>query len=364
MKIGEIISFLESLAHPTLQESYDNAGLLTGDVNWICSGIICSLDANEEVVNEAIARGCNLVVSHHPIIFQGLKKITGKNYVERTVIAAIKHDIALYAIHTNLDNVLHGVNGYIGKQIGLKDLSVLLPKTATLKKIYTYVPSGYEEAVRKAIFSAGGGEVGNYSECSFNVIGQGTFKAGPGTNPFVGEQNIRHSETETKLEIIFPSYLENRIISALRSAHPYEEVAFEVIQLSNHQAGMGSGAIGELEQALEENVFLDLLKKAFDVKAIRHTSFLGRPVKKVAVCGGAGSFLISRALAEGADAFVSSDFKYHEFFDADGKMLIIDIGHFESEQFTIIQLCEVFVEKFLTLPSLKQGSKPTRSIIT
>jgi dinuclear metal center YbgI/SA1388 family protein len=353
MKIGEIISFLESQAHPSLQEHYDNAGLLTGDAGWECKGIVCSLDATEEVVSEAIEKKCNLVVAHHPIIFGGLKKINGKNYVEKTVIKAIKNDIAIYAIHTNLDNVIEGVNGRIAGMLGLKNISVLSPKQDTLKKLFTFVPVDKAEQVRNAIFSAGGGYIGNYSECSFNTEGEGTFKAEQGTHPYAGEIGTRHAEKELKIEVILPAFLEGRILAAMKAAHPYEEVAFDVVNLSNTNSRVGSGVIGELEEQLKEEAFLTRLKEIFRLKIIRHTVPTGRPVKRVAVCGGAGSFLVSKALAAGADVYVTADMKYHEFFDANGRMMIADIGHYESEQFTINLLQEILEQKFPTFAVLK-----------
>ncbi|MBO9198938.1 MULTISPECIES: Nif3-like dinuclear metal center hexameric protein [Niastella] len=357
MKIADIISLLEAVAPPSLQENYDNAGLLTGSPGWVCTGALCTLDATEEVVMEALQRGCNLVVAHHPIIFGGLKKITGKNYVERTIITAIKNDIAIYAIHTNLDNVIDGVNGMMADKLGLKNRKVLSPKEAMLKKLYTFVPVDQVEEVRAALFEAGGGHIGNYNECSFGAEGTGTFKAGEGTNPFVGQRGERHYEKEIRIEVIFPGYLQNNLIRALRTAHPYEEVAYDIVNLANTHPGIGSGLVGELPEALPEASFLKLLKQAFDLPLIRHTTLLGRPVKKVALCGGAGSFLVSKALGVGADIYITGDMKYHEFFDADGRLIIADIGHFESEQFTIDLLAGVLQEKFPTFAVLKTALK-------
>jgi len=355
MKIAEIISFLESLAHPSLEEHYDNAGLLTGNAGWDCEAVLVCLDATEEVITEAIKRKCNMVVAHHPIIFGGLKKITGKNYVEKAVIAAIKNDIAVYAIHTNLDNVIEGVNGRIADMLGLTNLSVLSAKENTLRKLFTFAPTANADKVRNAIFEAGGGHIGNYSECSFNAEGTGTFRGGDGTTPFAGEAGRRHQENEIKIEVIFPAYLENRIVKAIIASHPYEEVAYDVISLSNTHAGTGSGLTGELIEPIDEGSFLTHLKEVFNVPVIRHTSLIGKPVKKVAVCGGAGSFLISRALAAEADFYITADIKYHEFFDANGRMVIADIGHYESEQFTINLLQEVLEQKFPTFAVLKTG---------
>ena len=355
MKIGEIITFLETIAHPMLQETYDNAGLIIGSQNVDCTGILVSLDATEEVIMEAKARNCNLIVAHHPIIFSGLKKINGKNYVEKAVIAAIKNDISVYAIHTNLDNVLAGVNGKIASILDLKNISVLSSRENILKKLFTFVPVHAAEKVCKAIFDAEGGQIGNYSECSFNAEGKGTFKAGENTNPFVGKPGEQHEEPEIKIEVIFPAWLENNIIQSLLQAHPYEEVAYDIISLENRFQSIGSGIIGELESSTDEVSFLKKLKDVFNLKIIKHTKLKGSPVKKVAVCGGAGSFLIPKALAAGADFFITSDIKYHEFFDANERLVIADIGHYESEQFTIDLLKDVLAQKFPTFAVLKTG---------
>jgi len=355
MQIAEVFSFLESLANPSLQEQYDNAGLITGSPDWECLGIICSLDATEDVVKEAVAKKCNLVVAHHPIIFGGLKKINGKNYVEKTVIAAIKNDIAIYAIHTNLDNVIEGVNGKMAKMIGLQKLSILSPKENTLKKLFTFVPVDKAGDVRNAIFIAGGGQIGNYTECSFNIPGTGTFKAGAGADPYIGDIGKQHQENELKIEVIIPAYLERSIVSAMKAAHPYEEVAYDVVALSNKHPQIGTGVLGEFDQPMDEKAFLNHLKSVFQLSVIRHTQLKGKSIKKVALCGGAGSFLISNALRSSADAYITADVKYHEFFDANGQMIIADIGHYESEQFTISLLQEVLEQKFPTFAVLKTG---------
>ena len=357
MKIAEIIQALEAIAPPVLQEHYDNAGLITGNADWICTGVLCTLDATEIIIEEAISLGCNLIVAHHPIVFKGLKKITGKNYVEKTIINAIKNDIAVYAIHTNLDNVLQGVNNKIADKLQLINRQILLPKENMLMKLYTFVPLEFAEKVRTAIFNSGAGSIGNYSECSFNAEGKGTFKAGENTNPFVGEKNIRHTENEIKIEVIFPAYSKNNIVDALLKSHPYEEVAYDIISLKNHYQTIGSGLTGELSTETTEEDFLQLLKSAFGLQVIRHTRLLQKPVKKIAVCGGAGSFLIGKAFAAKADFYITADIKYHEFFDANGQMVIADIGHWESEQFTIELLHEVLQEKFPNFAVLKTKSR-------
>ena len=264
MKIAAFKSYLETIAPPSLQESYDNAGLLTGSGDWECSGIVLALDATEEVIDEAVEKKCNLVITHHPIIFKGLKRLNGNNYIERAIIRAIKNDIAIYAIHTNLDNVIIGVNGKIAEKLGLKNIRVLQQKEGQLRKLVTFVPLEHAERVRSAIFAAGGGSIGKYSECSFNQEGQGTFKPGFGSNPFIGELGKRSEEQEIKIEIIFPSHLQQKLITAMKEAHPYEEVAYDIIPLANHLQDVGSGIIGELPEPIEKELLMEQIKKTLD----------------------------------------------------------------------------------------------------
>ncbi len=357
MKIEDIVSCLESIAHPSLQENYDNAGLITGNIAWECSGAIISLDTTEEVVQEAIKKNCNLVISHHPIIFSGLKKLTGTNYVEKAVIAAVKNDIALYAVHTNLDNILDGVSGMITQKLGLINQSVLLPRTGVLKKLFVFVPLQHAELLRNALFAAGGGNISNYSECSFNTQGVGTFKPGPGTHPFAGEPGTMHSETEIKVELIYPAWMETKLIAALKKAHPYEEVAYDIVPLDNQHSQVGSGVIGNMPEPIDETLFLKKIQQVFKIPFVRHTRLTGRQVNTVAVCGGAGSFLIPVAAEAGADVFITADIKYHEFFDANDKIVVADVGHYESEQYTIDLVEEILLKNFPTFAALKTTVK-------
>lgn len=345
--IKQLTQHLESHAPLAYQESYDNAGLITGHPEMEISGVLVSLDCTEEVVDEAIAKGCNVVVAHHPIVFSGLKKLNGKNYVERTVIKAIKHDVAIYAIHTNLDNVATGVNSEICKRIGLQHTQILAPKSGLLKKIVVYVPKSYLEVVQEAMFSAGAGKIGHYSECSFYSEGTGTFKGGEQANPFVGDKGARHLEPEYRLEVQVEEAKVASVLKAMQQVHPYEEVAYDVFETMNVHAGIGSGMIGELPEALSAEAFLQHLKQTMGVQVVRYTPVTGM-IKKVAVCGGAGSFLVKQAMGAGAHAYVTADMKYHEFFDAEGRLMIADIGHYESEIFTIHLLSEVILKKFHT----------------
>ena len=355
MKIGELLSAIEFFAAPELQEEYDNAGLITGKKDWDCTGALCTLDVTVNVVKEAVEKGCNLIVAHHPIIFRGLKRINGNNYVEQVIIEAIKNDIAIYAAHTNLDNVVLGVNNTIAEKLGLQNITILQPKYKMLRRLITFAPIDKAGDVRKAVFAAGAGHIGKYSECSFNSEGTGTFKAEEGADPYVGDVGKQHQEKEIKIEIVYPFYLETQVVKALVDNHPYEEVAYDIFTMENVHYGIGAGTIGELQTEMEEQAFLKMLKERFGLKVIRHTSLREQPIKKVAICGGAGSFLIRKALSSGADIYISSDIKYHEFFDAEGKMIVADIGHYESEQFTVDLLHGLLVEKFPTFAVLKTG---------
>ncbi len=352
MKVNEVVNYLESIAPPAYQEDYDNAGLITSHSNEI-TGILVSLDCIETVIDEAVERGCNMVVAHHPIVFRGLKRFTGKNYVERTLIKAIKNEVAIYAIHTNFDNVQTGVNAKIADLLGLQNQRILSPKKGLLTKLHTFVPKDAANKVRTALFAAGAGNIGNYNECSFNVEGLGTFKAGAGTQPYVGKINEQHQEPETKMEVIFPSHLSVQVVKALKEAHPYEEVAYDLVQLSNEYSQIGSGMIGDLPDSEDLMKFLTRVKKQFDCGAIKYTHGINKPVKKIAICGGAGFFLLSGAIAAGADVFLTSDIKYHEFFDAEDKIVLADMGHFESEQFTTDLLVSELTKKFTTFAVLQ-----------
>lgn len=365
MKLRELTFFLETLAPLAYQEDYDNSGLIVGDPDKEVSGALISLDCTEEVVDEAIANGLNLIISHHPIVFRGLKKFNGNSYVERVVIKAIKHDIALYAIHTNLDNVLEGVNKKICDKLGVKNPGILKPREGALKKLVTFCPNADAEKVRKAMFDAGAGWIGNYSECSYNTEGFGTFEAGDGTDPHVGEIGKRHYEPEIRIETIYPANIERRLVGALFEAHPYEEVSFDLYPVSNPYPQVGSGMIGNLEEDQDEAIFLKHVKEQLNAKVIRHTNLRGKKIRRVAVCGGSGSFLLNQAISAGADIFITADFKYHEFFAAEGKLIIADVGHFESEQFTQELLLELITEKFrnFALRLTAQNTNPINYLI-
>ena len=331
--VQDLARVLEAAAPLAYQESYDNAGLQCGDPHMEVQGVLIALDCTPAVVDEAIRRGCNVVVTHHPLIFRPLKRLTGANEVEQTLLKAIKNDVALYAAHTNLDNVRHGVNRKLAEKLGLVNLRILDPKPGLLAKLVTYVPATHTEIVLAALYAAGAGQVGDYSACSFRMEGIGTFTPGAGTNPFQGAVGVPETTAEERVEVLLPLHLQNTALRALRQAHPYEEVAYEIIKLENSNQEVGSGMVGELPTPLSPQEFRAQLKKALLVPVVKHTSF-DKPIKRVALCGGAGRFLIGKARAAGADAYVTGDLKYHEYFQAEKQLMLCDVGHFESEQFT------------------------------
>ncbi|WP_373494199.1 Nif3-like dinuclear metal center hexameric protein [Aquiflexum sp.] len=347
--IREIVSYLEKIAPPSYQESYDNAQLISGNPNDKVTGILCTLDTVEEVVEEAINLGCNLIVSHHPIVFRGLKSLTGKNYVERTVIKAIKNDIAIYAIHTNLDHVSHGVNKKICDKLELTKTRILQPKKELLSKLTTFAPHEAAEVVLQALFAAGAGKIGEYSGCSFMSEGTGTYTPSDKSNPHKGSKEKPHKEPETRIEVLLPKHFEQRVLQSLKAAHPYEEVAYFLQQLENENQEVGAGMIGELKEPMKAIAFMDYLKSKMNLQIVKHTSLLNKPIKTVAVCGGAGIFLLSDAKKSGADIFITSDIKYHEFFNADNQLIVCDIGHYESEIYTKELIRDLLSQNFTNI---------------
>ncbi|MCC7332322.1 MAG: Nif3-like dinuclear metal center hexameric protein [Flavobacteriales bacterium] len=345
-RIKDITDLIEEFAPLSYQEDYDNCGLIIGDNNNIVTGVLISIDVTEDVVNEAVQKKCNLIIAHHPILFGGIKKITKKTYVGKTIISAIKNDISIYAAHTNVDNVYNGVNYKIAQKIGLINNRILSEKSNILDKLVVYCPISAAEVVRNSMFESGAGSIGNYSDCSFNSQGQGTFKPNSLANPFVGKTDELHIENELKIEVVVPKHLTQKVIHAMKITHPYEEVAYDIFELKNSTT-VGSGLVGELKNEVDELQFLTQLKNIFHSNGIRYTNILNKKVKKVAVCGGSGSFLIENAIQCNADVFISSDFKYHQFFDANNKILIADIGHYESEQFTKEIFYELLTKKII-----------------
>jgi dinuclear metal center YbgI/SA1388 family protein len=346
MRLKEIINVFEQAAPFALQESYDNSGLQTGNPGMEISAALICLDVTEEVLEEALSLKANLIISHHPLIFTGIKSLTGRNFIERILIRALKEDIAILSVHTNFDNISAGVSYKICEELNLMNLQVLDPLKNSLVKLVFFVPVEHAASVRDKVFEAGAGVIGNYDMCSFNTAGDGSFRANENTKPFVGDKGKLHIEKEIRVETIIPVSHIDQVVEALLKAHPYEEVAYDLYPLSNKYHSAGMGMTGELAEEMGEKEFLELLKEKFNAGSIRHTKFLKRKIKKVAVCGGSGSFLLAKAIASGADVFVSGDFKYHQFFEAENKILIADIGHYESEQFTKELFYELLVKNY------------------
>ena len=334
MKIKDVISLLEELAPLSYTEDFDNTGLLVGDKNDTVSGILVTLDTLESVIDEAICNKCNLILSFHPIVFSGLKKLTGRNYVERTVIKAIKNNIAIFAIHTALDNSWNGVNAMICDKLKLQKRKILIPKNNTIQKLTTYVPLKSVDMVRDALFNSGAGNIGNYSNCSFNIEGTGSYMGNDESNPVIGKKGEISFEKEVQIGITYQKHVQSSVLKALFNSHPYEEVAYEIITLENNNQQIGMGMIGELETPLNENDFLKFLKESMKTNCVRHSKLNQNTISKIAVLGGSGSFAINAAKQAGSDVFVTADLKYHDFFNAENSILLADIGHYESEQFT------------------------------
>ncbi len=346
MKIKDITEYIEVLAPLPYAEGFDNVGLLVGNYATEVTGVLVTLDTLERTIDEAIEQNCNLVVSFHPIVFSGLKKFNGSNYVERVIMKAIKHDIAIYATHTALDNTFKGVSAKMCEVLNLNNREILIPQKETIKKLSFYVPTQHESDVREALFAIGAGAIGNYDNCSFRTKGIGSFKGNSQSNPTIGEKNILQEEPEVMVNITYLKHLEKKVLSALIKSHPYEEIAYEITTLENTNQNIGMGMVGELEKPMEVTEFLAYVKLHMNTQCIRHSMPLKKPIKRVAVLGGSGSFAIGAAIAKGADAYVTADFKYHEFYKAEGKILITDIGHYESEQFTKNLLVDYLKEKF------------------
>lgn len=345
MIVKEVTAILEKLAPLTYAEDFDNVGLLIGNQNSEVSGILVTLDTLESVLNEAIAKKCNLIVSFHPIIFDGIKKLTGKNYVERVVIKAIQNNIAIYSMHTALDNSISGVNAKICEVLHIENTKILIPQKNTIKKLTTYVPTASAETLKTALFNAGAGHIGNYSNCSFSNQGVGSFLAQDKANPIVGSKGKLHHEDEMQIHLTYQKSVEKEVLKALFKTHPYEEVAYEINALENLNQNIGMGMVGYLKEAMPEEEFLQFIKTKMLASGIRHSSLLGKPVQKIAVLGGSGSFAIAAAKAANADVFITADVKYHQFYQAENEILIADIGHYETEQFTKNLLVDYLTKK-------------------
>ena len=348
VKVKDILREIEHYAPLPLQEGFDNAGVQVGDVNQHATGVLLCLDVTEEVLDEAIEMGCNLIISHHPLAFKSFKSLTGSNYIERCMMKACKYDLVVYAAHTNLDNAVGGVNYRFAELIGLQNVRILSPQKGALLKLVTFVPEAYAEIMRNTLFNAGAGSIGNYDACSYNLHGEGTFRANAGCNPFCGEIGEVHVEKEVRMEMILPAFKKTAVTRALLSVHPYEEPAFDFYSLSNTWEQAGSGVVGELPAEEDELSFLLRIKALFNVGCVKHSPFTGKSIREVAICGGSGAFLIKDAIAYGADVFITGEAKYNDFYDVEDQILLAVIGHYESEICTKDIFYNIISKKFPT----------------
>ena len=364
MRIKEIIQTIELLAPLSLQEHYDNSGVQVGDVNREVTGTLLAIDITENVIEEAISLGCNLIISHHPIAFKPFKSLTGRTYVERCIMQALKNDIVIYAAHTNLDNAFGGVNYKLAQMLELENVKILQPRENALLKFVTTVPVQHAESVRNAIFNAGAGHIGNYDSCSYNILGEGTFRAGKETNPYVGEKDELHFQKEIRIETVVPIMKKEEVLHALLAVHPYEEPVFDLYPIANEWWKHGSGVVGVLPEPMAEQDFLYMLKDVFNLSTISHSKIKGKEILDVAICGGAGAFLFPKAISYGADAFVTGEAKYNDFYDVEDKILLAVVGHYESEVCTKEIFFEIISEKFPTFALHKSAfdSNPVKHL--
>ncbi len=346
MKLKDLTSYLDSAVPISFQEDYDNCGLQVGSPEKEISAAMLTLDVTEEVIGEALNQKCDIIISHHPLIFHGLKRITGKSYTERVISNAIKNDLAIYSAHTNLDIIRNGVSRKMAEKLDLQNISVLAPSTKQLLKLVTYIPESHFEKVRDKIFEAGAGVIGNYDKCGFSVKGTGSFRGNEDTTPFTGEKGKLHYENEIRFETIMFSYLKENVISALLDSHPYEEVAYDLYSLENRNINIGLGSVGKLKKSLSEENFLKKISSVFGAEGIRFSKLSGKRIESVALCGGSGASLLNNAISSGADAYVTADVKYHDFFIPENRILLVDIGHFESEKFSTEILKDLIIKKF------------------
>lgn len=356
MRIKEILSVIEQLAPLALQEGFDNSGIQVGDVNQEAKAALLCIDVTEDVVDEAITLGCNLIISHHPLAFRKFQSLTGKNYIERCMIKAIKNDIVVYAAHTNLDNAPKGINYYLAKMLGLQNIRILAPQEDKLLKLVTFTPYSHAEQVRNALFNAGAGSIGEYDCCSYNIRGEGTFRGGENTHPYVGEIGQIHTEAEVRIEVILPNHKKSEVVRALIAVHPYEEPAYDIYALQNDWKQAGSGIVGTLPEEIDEENFLYLIKDTFNLSSVQYSLLLNRPIRDVALCGGSGNFLIPQAIAYGADIFITGEAKYNDFYDVENKILLAVIGHYESEVFTKNVFFDIISEKYPTFALYMAGT--------
>jgi dinuclear metal center YbgI/SA1388 family protein len=332
MKCDNIIKIIEDWAPKSIAWEKDNVGLQVGSLRREVKNILLCLDVNEKVIDEASKKNCNLIISHHPLLFRSLKKIDiERDQKSKILEKLIKKDITLYSAHTNLDFTKDGVSFQLADKLGLSNQRFLLNKSSNLNKLIVFVPVDNADKVAEAMHSAGAGIIGEYSHCSFRTIGMGTFKGSNKSKPSMGVKGKLNKVSEVKIEVLVNSFDLHKVISSMKKIHPYEEVAFDVYPMVNENFNYGMGVIGDLKKELTAKEFLTYVSKSLRINNFRFNKGSKFRIKKVAVCGGSGSDLLETAIKSKADAFVTADVKYHTFQDAEDEILLIDAGHYETE---------------------------------
>jgi dinuclear metal center YbgI/SA1388 family protein len=369
--VAEIAAALEAWAPPASKLDYDNVGLQVGDARREAASVLVALDLTAAVVEEARETGADLVVTHHPLLFRPLKKLTADDPAGALALRLAEHGIAYYAIHTNLDAAPGGVSFALAGRLGLEGIRFLEPSEESLVKLVTFAPAAHAEAVRRAMAEAGAGHIGDYEACAFTIRGTGHFRPGERANPFIGEAGgAEEAVEEVRIEAEVMRWDLGRVVRAMKAAHPYEEVAYDVYPVEQPATRVGFGAVGFLQAPTTLEAFLAVVAARLDAAALRYSGDPAMPVRTVAVCGGAGASLIPRALAAGADAFVTADVTYHRFFeplDAEGRprMALVDAGHYETEALTEPLLVDWLAHHFpdLAVRKTRHRTSPMRTFV-
>lgn len=347
VKCKNITRLMDMIAPPSLASSWDNVGLLIGDEEAFVSSLLISLDVNHDVIDEAVESGSNLIITHHPVIFSPIKSLNVKNYRENMIHRIIYNKINVFSAHTNLDASQYGINDFLAKKLGLRDVELLEKSySEKLYKIAVYVPQGYEDRVRDAMISMGAGSLGNYRGCTFSTEGTGTFMPLEGSAPFIGKKGVMEYVKETRIETIASSDNLDAVVDSMLKAHPYEEVAYDVFSLLKCEKEYGFGRIGYLKSPVSLETLCNVVKQVLHIDSVDVTGPLHKEIKKVAICSGSGGDFIKRAYDAGCDAYITGDIKYHQACDArDMGLSLIDGGHFATENIYMAELYNYMKEQ-------------------
>lgn len=331
---------MERWAPLALASERDNSGLQIGSGQQRVTKILVTLDLNSNVIDEAHQKKADLIISHHPLLFHALRSVNPDEHIGSIVTSCVKYGIAIYSAHTNLDFTQNGVSTTLALKLGLSRIEPLMKNQRVSKKIVVFVPHDYIDRVRHAMMEAGAGTIGNYTDCSFAAHGIGTFKPTPNATPFIGTIGKLERVNEARLEMLSPSWKLEAVIAAMKRAHPYEEIAYDIYNRVNTEADYGVGAIGTLSHPMKPRQFLTHVADTLRIPSLRYSGNPQQMISVVAVCGGSGSDLLSTAAQHGADAFVTADISYHRFMEKHHSILFIDAGHYETEVPVVPIICK------------------------